>query len=155
MWKLSRMKGSVELLSTMMDDWLLCLSTMSSFEFNFHSFKLRLSLDPDLIHISIKKVLFNWSTKNPYSNFRINNCFCQIPLRSVFEVLFNEFVFRTRGSLLIFFQSCSRHQKYVTTEAECRVPYNKQLTNRACSSRTATISGQYSPERPRARLVSG
>ena len=37
----------------------LCLLTMSSFEFNFHSFKLRLSLDPDLIHISIKKVLFD------------------------------------------------------------------------------------------------
>ena len=37
----------------------LCLLTMSSFEFNFHSFKLRISLDTELIHISIKKVLFD------------------------------------------------------------------------------------------------
>ena len=29
-----------------------------------------------------------------------------------------------------------------------RVPYNKQLTNRACSGRTATTEGQYSPVRP-------
>ena len=29
------------------------------FSINFHSFKLRLSLDTDLIHISIKKVLFD------------------------------------------------------------------------------------------------
>ena len=51
-----------------------------------------------------------------------------------------------------------------------RVPYNKQLTNRACSGRsgeywpsvvavevrTATTEGQYSPLRPeQARLVSG
>ena len=27
-------------------------------------------------------------TKKPSWNFRINNCFCQIPLKSFFEVLF-------------------------------------------------------------------
>ena len=51
-----------------------------------------------------------WSRKTLYSNFRINNCFSQIPLQSIFEVLFklisddftfNKFVFRTRGSLLL------------------------------------------------------
>ena len=27
-------------------------------------------------------------TKKPLCNFRINNCFCQIPLKSFFEVMF-------------------------------------------------------------------
>ena len=114
MWKLSRMKGSVELLSTRMRtiDFEAMFVNYVQFWINFHSFKLRLSwsLDTDLIYTSIKKVLFVWSTKNLFSNFRINNCFCQIPLQSVFEVrfqlildefTFNKFVFRTRGSLLL------------------------------------------------------
>ena len=128
-----------------------------------------------------------WSRKTLYSNFRINNCFCQIPLQSIFEVLFklisddftfNKFVFRTRASLLLsslrskryFFCSrpdvldelarkrllrrlafvwvtciithMSRRKPFKCKPPEVhftiknRVPHNKQLTNRACSSRT-------------------
>ena len=61
MWKLSKIKGSVELLSTAMRT--INFETMFvnyvQFSIDFHSFKLRLSLDTDLIHISIKKVLFD------------------------------------------------------------------------------------------------
>ena len=58
------------------------------FWINFHSFKLRISLDTDLIHISIKKVLFDRQKTLSRILYRINNCFCHIPLESVFEVLF-------------------------------------------------------------------
>ena len=62
-WKLSRMKGLLAS-NCYRQRWgrltlKLCLLTISSFEFNFHSFKLRISLDTELIHISIKKVLFD------------------------------------------------------------------------------------------------
>ena len=55
------MKGRVELLSTAMRtiDFELMFFNYVQFWINFHSFKLRLSLDPDLIHISIKKVWFD------------------------------------------------------------------------------------------------
>ena len=57
-----------------------------------------------------------------------------------------------------FCLSCSRHHEYVTRKPpevhftiRNRVPYNKQLTNRACSGRTGKYwppSGQYFPVRP-------
>ena len=61
MWKLSRMKGIVELLSTRMRtiDFEAMVVSYVQFWINFHSFKLRLSLDTDLIYTSIKKVLFD------------------------------------------------------------------------------------------------
>ena len=59
MQKLSRMKGSVELLSTAMRmiDFEAMFVNYVQFWINFHSFKL--SLDLDLIHIWIKKVLLD------------------------------------------------------------------------------------------------
>ena len=103
MWKLSRMKGSVGLLSIAMrtiDFEAIFFINFVQFWINFHSFTWHW-LDPYIV----------WSTRNPFSSFRINNCFCQIPLQSVFKVLFklisgdftlfNKFVFRTRGSLLL------------------------------------------------------
>ena len=107
MWKLSRMTGSVGLLSRAM--------RTIDFEAIFHQ------LCPVLNYLSQLQLTLTWSifynqeniawwTKNPFSNFRINNCLCKIPLQSVFEVLFklilddftfNKFVFRTRGSLLL------------------------------------------------------
>ena len=100
------------------DDWLWSyfLSTLSSFELIFTA-----SIDTDLTYNQENIV---WSTKNPFSNFRINNCLCKIPLESVFEVLFklilddfrfNKFVFRTRGSLLLselLASSRIRHEFY-------------------------------------------
>ena len=61
MWKLSKMKGSFELLSTAMRtiNFEAMFVNYVQFWINFHSFRLRLSLDTDLIHISIKKVLFD------------------------------------------------------------------------------------------------
>ena len=96
--------------------------------------------------------------------FRIStSCSCwdlwQIPLQIVLEALFifntiyvHWICFQTRGSL--FFLSCSRHQKrsplnssdrkcVLTEESMTPVPYNKLLTNLACSSRT----GEYWPSR--------
>ena len=63
------MKGSVELLSTSMKaiDYEAVFVNYVQFWINFHSFKLRLSLDTDLIHISIKKVLFD--RQNPFLEF--------------------------------------------------------------------------------------
>ena len=77
------MKRSVELLSTVMRT--IDLETIFvnygyiQFGINFHSFKLTLSLDTE--------VLFD-RQKTLSQNFRINDCFCQIPSQSVFEVLF-------------------------------------------------------------------
>ena len=91
-----------------------------------------------------------WSTKNPFSNFRINNCFCQIPFQSVFEVLFklilnefNEFVFGTLGSLLLSELlassrichggsplSASHRNCTLLSEAECQI-INNLLTELA------------------------
>ena len=67
-----------------------------------------------------------WSTRNPFSSFRINNFFSQIPLPSVFEVAF----YYQKQSALHF-------------TIRNTVPYNKPLTNRACSGRT----GEYWPSR--------
>ena len=59
------------------------LSTMSSFELAFTA----LNLD---FHWTLTWSIFGnqesivRSTKNPFSTFRINNCFCQIPLQSIF-----------------------------------------------------------------------
>ena len=55
------MKGIVELLSTRMRtiDFEAMVVSYVQFWINFHSFKLRLSLDTDLIYTSIKKVLFD------------------------------------------------------------------------------------------------
>ena len=55
------MKGIVELLSTRMRtiDFEAMFVSYVQFWINFLSFKLRLSLDTDLIYTSIKKVLFD------------------------------------------------------------------------------------------------
>ena len=55
------MKGIVELLLTRMRtiDFEAMFVSYVQFWINFHSFKLRLSLDTDLIYTSIKKVLFD------------------------------------------------------------------------------------------------
>ena len=53
------MKGIVELLSTRMRTIEAMFVSYVQFWINFHSFKLRLSLDTDLIYTSIKKVLFD------------------------------------------------------------------------------------------------
>ena len=175
MWKLSRMKGSVELLSTAMRtiDLELMFVNYVQFWINFHSFKLR------YFHLTLTWSIFQsrkYGLIDKFPNFRVNNYFCQIPLQSVFEVLFiNEFFFRTLGSLLFarVIKSTSRRKPFKCKPPEVhftirrRVPYNKQFTNWACSSRTgkywpsvvavrtATTSGQYSQVRPRVRLVSG
>ena len=109
-----------------------------------------------------------WSTRNPFSSFRINNCFCQIPLQSVFEVLlklilddftFNKFVFRTRGSLLLSeLRASSRirhggrtlsasHRKCILlSETECHIIKNL-LTElaRAVLGNIGPRSWQYGP----------
>ena len=53
MWKLSRLKESVKLLSKAMKtiDFEAIFVNYVLFRINFHSFQLRLSLETDLIHI--------------------------------------------------------------------------------------------------------
>ena len=55
------MEGSVQLLSTAMRtiNFEAMFVNYVQFWISFHSFKLRLSLDTDLIHISTKNVLFD------------------------------------------------------------------------------------------------
>ena len=74
-----------------------------------------------------------WSTRNPFSSFRINYCFCQIPLQSVFEVAF---YYQKQSAIAFYYQK----QCHCILLSET-VPYNKPLTNRACSGRT----GEYWP----------
>ena len=138
----------------------LFLSTMSSFELIFTASNLDFQLTLTW-SIFCNQESIVWSTKNRFENFRINNCFCQIPWQSVVEVLlkliwddltFNEFVFRTCGSLLLselLASSRIRHggsplsgspwKCILLSEVECHV--NKQLTSRARSSRI----GEYWP----------
>ena len=87
----------------------LCLINMSSFEFNFHSFKLRLSLDPDLIHISIKKV---WFDRQKALSRILESTIASVRFRyKAFLKFCLMNVFRTRCSLLLPNISCSRHQE--------------------------------------------
>ena len=150
-WKLSRMKGLLAS-NCYRQRWgrltlKLCLLTISSFEFNFHSFKESIV----------------WSTKNAFSNFRINNCFFRL-IKDDFT--FNKLVSRTRVSLLLSeLKNTSR-----------RKPYNKQfnlLTELAwvALGNISPKSWQYGPSAagsvlprlranipqygPRAQLVSG
>ena len=133
MWKLSRMKGNVGLLSIAMRtiDFEAIFYQLVQFWINFHS--------------------FTWHRLDPYFVTK-KNCFSQIPLQSVFEVLFklmlddftfNKFVFRTRGTLLLSeLLSSSRirhggsplsasHQKCILlSEIECHI-INNLLTELA------------------------
>ena len=137
----------------------------AQFWINFHSFTWHWL---DLYFITK-------STKNPCSNFRINNCFCQIPLQSVFEVLFklilddftlNKFVFRTRGSLLLSELGASSrirhggsplsasHRKCILlSEAECHI-INNLLTElaRAVLGNIGPRSWKYGPRFARSAL---
>ena len=62
-----------------------------------------------------------WSTRSPFSNFTINNCFFQIPAQSVYEVLIkliqDDNLFFDLVVVRFCLISCSRHREYVTAEA--------------------------------------
>ena len=64
--------------------WIYFLSTLSSFELIFTTSKLDFHLTLTWSIFCDRKNIV-WWPKNPYSNLRINNCFCQIPLQSVFR----------------------------------------------------------------------
>ena len=159
----------------------LFLSTMSSFELIFTASNLDFQLTLTW-SIFFNQESIVWSTKNPFENFRINNCFCQIPLQSVVEVLlkliwddltFNEFVFRTCGSLLLSELLASSRIRYggsplsashrkciLLSEAECHI-INNLLTElaRAVLGNIGPWSWQYRPRcarsvlpRPRANI---
>ena len=128
-----------------------------------------------LIDQSSDPLLSCLQTRNPFSSFRINNCFCQIPLKSVFEVLFklilddftfNKFVFRTRGSLLLselLASSRIRHGRsplsvshrkcILLSETECHI-INNLLTElaRAVLGNIGPRSWQYGPSEARSAL---
>ena len=145
----------------------LFLSTMSSFELIFTASNLDFQLTLTW-SIFCNQESIVWSTKNRFENFRINNCFCQIPWQSVVEVLlkliwddltFNEFVFRTCGSLLLSELLASSRMRYggsplsashrkciLLSEAECHI-INNLLTELA-----RAVLGNIGP---RARIVSG
>ena len=162
MWKLSRMKGSVELLSTAMRtiDLELMFVNYVQFWINFHSFKLR------YFHLTLTCSIFQsrkYGLIDKFPNFRVNNYFCQIPLQSVFEVLFNAFFFellvacfllaswrvRHGGSPL----SASHRKCILLSDAECHIINN--LLNelaRAVLGNIGPQSWQYVLPRPRANI---
>ena len=168
MWKLSTMKGSVGLLSI----------AMRTIDFEAIFYQLCPVLNQfSQLHLTMTWSIFCnqenivWSTRNPFSSFRINNCFSQIPLQCVFEVLFklilddftfNKFVFRTRGSLLLSELRASlrirdggsplsaNHRKCISlSETECHI-INNLLTElaRAVLGNIGPLSWQYGPRRP-------
>ena len=114
MWKLTRMKGSVELLSRAMRtidfDWLFFVNFVQFWSFTAPNFHLTL-LHPYVVKRNNQENIV-WSTKNPFSNFGINNCFCQIPLQTISHSinLFFKLV------VACFRLSCLRHQEYATAE---------------------------------------
>ena len=64
--------------------WSYFLSTLSNFELIFTTSKLDFHLTLTWSIFCDRKNIV-WWPKNPYSNLRINDCFCQIPLQSVFR----------------------------------------------------------------------
>ena len=155
-FKLARMKGRVgfNLLSI----------AMRTIDFEAILFQLCPVLNRSLsqLHLTLTRSIFCnqenivWSTRNPFSSFRINSCFVRFRYKAFLKLRFTIRKCHTiRNSMPLHFAIRNR------------VPYNKQLTNRAWSGRTgeywssavavrislrsvriATTANQYSIVRP-------
>ena len=121
--QLSRMKGGVELLS-------IAKRTIDFVEAIFYQLCPVLNQFSQL-HLTLTWSLFCnqenivWSTRNPFSSFRINNCFCQIPSQNVFEVAF---YYQKQSAIAFYYQKQSAIRSYLCRGHACRIP---QMTRSA------------------------
>ena len=148
------MKGSVGLLSIAM--------RMIDFEAIFYQLCLVLNWFSQL-HLTLTWSIFCnqenivWSTRNPFSSFRINNCFCQIQLQSVFEVAF---YYQKQSAIAFYYQKqCHIINPLLTALARAVLgnigPRSWQYGPRFARSVLPRPRANIPQYGPRARLVSG